>query len=82
MRENNGLDSFFCEDFGVAEAAFRLVCTAYNLMNLYKIALINSRHSSILETLKFQCIVTASYLFKDSKNVFRDVDEWLTEGIF
>ena len=51
------LDGFCCEEFGATEAAFRWVCVAHNLMSLYKIALINSKHDPTLATLKFQCIV-------------------------
>ncbi len=67
LKESYGLDGFCCEDFGATEAAFRWVCTAYNLMSLYKIALINTKHSPTLATLKFQCIAIASYLVRHSR---------------
>lgn len=67
LKESYGLDGFCCEDFGATEAAFRWVCTAYNLMSLYKIALINRRHDPTLATLKFQCIAIASYLVRHSR---------------
>ena len=67
LKENYGLDAFCCEKFGATEAAFRWVCTAYNLMSLYKIALINNRHDPTLSTLKFQCIAIASYLSRNSR---------------
>jgi len=52
LKESYGLDGFCCEDFGATEAAFRWGCLAYNLMSLYKIALINSKHDPTLATLK------------------------------
>lgn len=67
LKESYGLDGFCCEDFGATEAAFRWVCTAYNLMSLYKIALINMKHQPTLATLKFQCIAIASYLVRHSR---------------
>lgn len=67
LKESYGLDGFCCEEFGATEAAFRWVCVAYNLMSLYKIALINSRHDPTLATLKFQCIAIASYLVRHSR---------------
>jgi len=67
LKESYGIDGFCCEDFGATEAAFRWVGTAYNLMSLYKIALINTKHDPTLATLKFQCIAIASYLVRHSR---------------
>jgi hypothetical protein len=67
LKESYGLDGFCCEEFGATEAAFRWVCVAYNLMSLYKIALINTKHDPTLATLKFQCIAIASYLVRHSR---------------
>jgi len=67
LKESYGLNGFCCEDFGATEAAFRWVCVAYNLMSLYKIALINTKHDPTLATLKFQCIAIASYLVRHSR---------------
>ncbi len=66
LKENDGMDGFCCEDFAATEAAFRWVCVAYNLMALYKIALINTKHDPTLSTLKFQCIAIASYLVRQA----------------
>lgn len=67
LKESYGLDGFCCKDFAATEAAFRWVCVAYNLMSLYKIALIKSKHDPTLATLKFQCIAIASYLVRHSR---------------
>ncbi|MCK9205330.1 MAG: transposase [Bacteroidales bacterium] len=67
LKESYGLEGFCCEDFGATEAAFRWVCVAYNLMSLYKTALINSKRDPTLATLKFQCIAIASYLVRHSR---------------
>jgi len=67
LKENYALDGFCMEEFGATEAAFRWVCIAYNLMSLYKIALINRKHDPTLATLKFQCIAIASYLVRHSR---------------
>lgn len=51
LKENYGLDGFYCEEFAATEAAFRWVCVAYNLMSLCKIALINFKHDPTLAML-------------------------------
>jgi hypothetical protein len=67
LKENYAADGFCCEKFGATDAAFRWVCVAYNLMSLYKIALVNNRHNPTLTTLKFQCIAIAAYLVRHSR---------------
>ncbi|MDP4280876.1 MAG: IS1380 family transposase [Bacteroidota bacterium] len=67
LKESYGLEGFCRENFGATEAAFRWVCVAYNLMSLYKIALINSKHDPTLATLKFHCIAIVSYLVRLSR---------------
>jgi hypothetical protein len=67
LKENYAADGFCCEKFGATDATFRWVCVAYNLMSLYKIALINNRHNPTLTTLKFQCIAIAAYLVRHGR---------------
>jgi len=67
LKENYGINGFCCEDFGATDAAFRWVCATYNLMSLYKIALINSKHDPTLATLKFTCIAIAAYLVRHGR---------------
>lgn len=67
LKENYAADGFCCEKFGATDAAFRWVCVVYNLMSLYKIALINNRHNPTLTTLKFQCIAIATYLVRHGR---------------
>jgi hypothetical protein len=67
LKENYGINGFCCEDFGATDAAFRWVCATYNLMSLYKIALINSKHDPTLATLKFKCIAIAAYLVRHGR---------------
>ena len=67
LKENYGINEFCCEDFGATDAAFRWVCTTYNLMSLYKIALINSKHDPTLATLKIKCIAIATYLVRHGR---------------
>jgi hypothetical protein len=67
LKENYGINGFCCEEFGATEAAFRWVGVAYNLMSLYKIALINSKHDPTLATLKIKCIAIAAYLVRHGR---------------
>ena len=67
LKESDGLDGFCCEEFRATEVAFRWVCAAYNLMSLYKIALINSKHDPTMAILTLQCIAIASYLGRHSR---------------
>ena len=67
LKENYAADGFCCDKFGATDAAFRWVCVAYNLMSLYKIALINTRHDPTLTTLKFQCIAIAAFLVQHGR---------------
>lgn len=67
LKENYGLEGFCCEKFEATEAAFRWACIAYNLMSLFKIAMLNQKHNPTLTTLKFQCIAIAGYLIKRSR---------------
>lgn len=62
LKENYAIDGFASEDFAATEAAFRWVCVAYNLVSLYKLAMINRKHDPTLPTLTFYCIAIAGYL--------------------
>lgn len=67
LKENYGINGFCCEDFAATDAAFRWVCATYNMMSLYKIALINSKHDPTLATLKIKCIAIAAYLVRHGR---------------
>lgn len=67
LKENYGINGFCSENMAATEAAFRWVMVAYNLMSLFKTAIIRSKVTPSLSTLKFQCIAIGSYLSKSSR---------------
>jgi len=83
LKENCGIDVFCCEEFGATEGAFRWVCVAYNLMSLYKIALINSKTRSDSCHLKNQMHCNSRLPCKTSKeDHFSVVGELASKAFF
>jgi hypothetical protein len=59
-------------DFAAMEAAFRYVMVAYNLMAVYKQAVMQAKKGKMLSTIRFQCIAIGSYLVKrDGKKTMK-----------
>lgn len=67
LKYDYGMNGFALQSFGGMEAAFRFVMFAYNLMSLFKQAVLNESGGKRLSTVKFQCIAIGSYLVKNGR---------------
>lgn len=67
LKHDYGIDGFALQQFGAMEAAFRFVMVAYNIMTIFKQAIMNSRRNHYLSTVRFQCIAIGSYLVKSGR---------------
>lgn len=57
-------DGFVTSQFNSTDAAFRLVLFTYNMMQIFKQAILQPRVNHRLSTVKFQCIALGSYVAK------------------
>jgi hypothetical protein len=64
LKNDFGIEGFALSDFGAMEAAFRYVMVAYNVMAVFKQAVMQSKKGKMLSTIRFQCIAIGSYLVK------------------
>ncbi len=62
LKYDYGIDGFALQNFGAMEAAFRFIMVAFNLMTIFKQAIMSSPKNYRLSTIKFQCIAIGSYL--------------------
>jgi hypothetical protein len=62
LKYDYAIDAFAMKSFGATDAAFRFVLLAYNLMIIFKQAILQPRVNHRLHTIKFQCIAIGSYL--------------------
>lgn len=62
LKYDFGIDGFALQKFGAMEAAFRFIMVAYNIMAIFKQAIMTSKINHRLSTIKFQCIAIGSYL--------------------
>lgn len=68
LKYDYSIDGFALQGFYPMEAAFRLIMLAYNIMVIFKQAVITSKHSHRLSTIKFQCIAIGSYVVKNGRS--------------
>lgn len=68
LKYDFGMDGFALLEFGAMEAAFTFVMVAYNIMTLFKQAIMNSERNHRLPTICFQCIAMGRYLTKRGCN--------------
>lgn len=69
LKYDYGIDGFALQHFGAMEAAFRFIMVAFNLMSIFKQAIMTSEIHHRLSTLKFQCIAIGSYLVKSGRKL-------------
>jgi hypothetical protein len=67
LKYDYAIDSFAMNSFTATDAAFRFVLLAYNIMAIFKQAVLQPRVNHRLSTIKFQCIAIGSYLVKSSR---------------
>lgn len=62
LKYDFGLDSFCLDSFYATEAAFRTVILAYNLMSLFRQALLQAPQAVRLSTMRFQCFALGAWI--------------------
>lgn len=62
------ISGFVSQKFWATEAAFRLACCAYNLMALFRQALLGAASKHTLSTLRAQCFAIGASLGQDGHN--------------
>lgn len=67
LKYDFGIEGFALKKFGAMEAAFRFVLVAYNVMAIFKQALLDKKGYKYLSTIRFQCIAIGSYLVRSAR---------------
>lgn len=65
LKEDFGLDSFATTNFYALEATLNFIMIAYNLMSLFKQAIVQTKEQSQLKTLRYKLFATAAYITKN-----------------
>jgi hypothetical protein len=65
LKYDFGADSFNVKDFYATEAALNFVMIAYNLMSLFRQAVLQSNQQQTLKTLRYKVFAVGSYLIKE-----------------
>ncbi len=66
LKYDFGMEGFSLKNFGAMEAAFRFVMVAYNVMAIFKQAILDKKGYKYLSTIRFQCIAIGSYLVRSA----------------
>jgi len=67
LKYDFGADNFNQKDFFATEATLNTVMIAYNLMSLFRKALLKEKTSQTLKTLRYKLFGTAGYIVKDGR---------------
>lgn len=67
LKYDYAIDAFAMHSFAATDAAFRFILLAYNIMNIFKQAMMQPRVNHRLSTIKFQCIAIGSYLVQSGR---------------
>lgn len=82
-----GMNGFCLQKFYATEAAFRMVLVAYNLLSLFRQAVLQQKIQPTLATIRFKCFALGSWIIKDGRNkvlklsVVAKRRDWL-DGLF
>ena len=68
LKEDFGAGSFNIDDFFATEAALNFVMMGYNLMSLFRQAILNTKTHKQLKTLRYRVFAIGSYITKDGNN--------------
>jgi hypothetical protein len=68
LKYDYAIDAFAMKSFAATDAAFRFVLLAYNLMTIFKRAMMQPRINHRLSTIKFQCLAIGSYLVNSGRS--------------
>jgi DNA-directed RNA polymerase subunit N (RpoN/RPB10) len=64
LKHDFGLNGFCTKDFYATEAAFRCVMVAYNLISLFRQAVLGLKIQPRLQSIRFQCFAIGSWIGK------------------
>jgi hypothetical protein len=87
LKADFGLDGFTFQNFWATEACFRFVLIAYNLLSLFRQAVLATKKQAHLSTLRFQCFALGAWIPKHvGKRILKislhpDRRRWL-DGLF
>ncbi len=65
LKEDFGLDSFATNNFFALEATLNFIMMAYNLMSLFKQAIVQNKEQNQLKTLRYKLFAKSSYITKN-----------------
>ena len=68
LKEDFGAGSFNIDDFFATEAALNFVMMGYNLMSLFRQAILNTKIHQQLKTLRYRVFAIGSYIIKDGND--------------
>lgn len=69
LKEDFGADSFNVEDFFATEAALNFVMMGYNLMSLFRQAILGTKTHQQLKTLPYRLFAIGSYITKNGSGI-------------
>jgi hypothetical protein len=87
LKYDFGADSFCLKKFFAAEAAFRFIMIAYNLISLFRQVVLRERNQSTLTTIRFKCFALGSWMSRHANRrilkiaLSREKRAWL-DGLF
>ena len=67
LKYDYGMDGFAMESFAATDAAFRFVLLAYNVMAIFRQAIMKPAVNHQLSTIRLQCIAIGSYLVRSGR---------------
>jgi len=67
LKYDYAMDAFSMKSFAATNAAFRFVLLAYNVMTIFKQAMMQPRVNHRLNAVKFQCLAIGSYLISSGR---------------
>ena len=68
LKEDFGADSFNVEDFFATESALNFVMMGYNLMSLFRQAILNTKTRPQLKTLRYRVFAIGAYITKNGND--------------
>jgi hypothetical protein len=87
LKSDFGLDNYSLNDFWGTEAAQRFMMVAYNLMSIFRQAVLQSSTQAFLKTIRFKCYAVGSWITKSGRNqtlklsMTKNKVQWM-EGLF
>jgi hypothetical protein len=72
LKYDFGAESFNCKDFWATEATLNFVALAYNLMSLFRQAVIGTKTQNFMKTLRYKVFAVGGYVIKnDSSKILK-----------